>query len=115
MVMVFYATFNNISVILWRSVLLVEESGVSKENDWPLASHWQTLLHNVVSSTLPWAGFKLTTLVVMGTDCMGSYNSNYYTIMTDKENWQILDSWIFPDFIIHTEFAFSTLVLAVVL
>jgi len=38
--MVFYATFNNISVISWRSVLLVEETG---ENHWPVASHWQTL------------------------------------------------------------------------
>ena len=29
--MVFNATFNNISVILWRSVLLVEETGVPGE------------------------------------------------------------------------------------
>jgi hypothetical protein len=34
--------------ISWRSVLLVEETG---ENDQPVASHWQTLSHNVVSST----------------------------------------------------------------
>jgi uncharacterized DUF497 family protein len=32
MVMVFNATFNNISVISWRSVLLMEETGVSREN-----------------------------------------------------------------------------------
>jgi hypothetical protein len=31
-VMVLNATFNNISVISWRSVLLVEESGVPGEN-----------------------------------------------------------------------------------
>ena len=30
--MVFKATFNNISVISWRSVLLVEETRVSREN-----------------------------------------------------------------------------------
>jgi hypothetical protein len=30
-VMVFNATFNNISVILWRSVLLVEETGMYKK------------------------------------------------------------------------------------
>jgi hypothetical protein len=30
--MVFKATFNNISVILWQSVLLVEETGVLGEN-----------------------------------------------------------------------------------
>jgi hypothetical protein len=39
--MVFNATYNNISDISWRSVLLVEEIGVSEE----------TLSHNVVSST----------------------------------------------------------------
>ena len=30
--MVFNATFNNISVISWQSVLLVEETGVLEEN-----------------------------------------------------------------------------------
>jgi len=30
-VMMFNATFNNISVILWRSALLVEETGVPGE------------------------------------------------------------------------------------
>ena len=49
--MVFNATFNTISVILWRSVLLVEETGVSRENHRPVASHSQTVSHNVVSST----------------------------------------------------------------
>ena len=46
--MVFNATFNNISVISLRSVLLIEETG---ENHWPVTNHWQTLSHNVVSST----------------------------------------------------------------
>jgi hypothetical protein len=32
MLMVFNATFNNISVISWRSVLLMEETGVPREN-----------------------------------------------------------------------------------
>ena len=48
-VMVFKATFNNISVISWWSVLLVEETRVPGGNHWP--SHWQTLSQNVVSST----------------------------------------------------------------
>jgi len=39
MVMVFNATFNNISVILWQSVLLVEENGIPGENHLPTASH----------------------------------------------------------------------------
>ena len=38
-IMVCNATFNNISVISWRSVLLVEETGVPRENNLPVASH----------------------------------------------------------------------------
>jgi hypothetical protein len=38
-------TFNNISVILWRSVFLVGGNG---EKPRPVASHWQILLPNVV-------------------------------------------------------------------
>jgi hypothetical protein len=49
--MVFNATFSNISVISWLSVLLVEEIGVPKENHWPAVSHWQTLSHNVIFNT----------------------------------------------------------------
>ena len=49
--MVFNATLNNISVISWRSVLLVEETEVLEENLLPVASHRQTLSHNVVSCT----------------------------------------------------------------
>ena len=41
----FNTTFHNVSVILWRSVLLVKETG---ENHRPVTSHWQTLSHNVV-------------------------------------------------------------------
>jgi hypothetical protein len=37
--MVINATFNYISVILWRSVLFVEETGVSGENHQPVTSY----------------------------------------------------------------------------
>ena len=47
--MVFHATFNSIS---WRSFVLVEETGVPGENHRPVASHWPTLSHEGVSSTL---------------------------------------------------------------
>jgi hypothetical protein len=30
---------------------LVEENGVCRENHWSAASHWQTVSHNVISST----------------------------------------------------------------
>jgi len=49
--MVFNATVNNISVMSWRSVSLMEETKVSWENHWPVASHWQTLSHDVVLGT----------------------------------------------------------------
>jgi hypothetical protein len=49
--MVFKTTFNNILVISWWSVLLVEETGVLREHHRPVTSHWQTLSHNVVSIT----------------------------------------------------------------
>jgi hypothetical protein len=35
-----------------------------------------------IEYTLPWAGFKLITLVIIGTDCTGSCKSNYHTITT---------------------------------
>jgi hypothetical protein len=38
-VCVFNATFNNISVISWPSVLLVEETGEPGKNHRPVASH----------------------------------------------------------------------------
>ena len=47
--MLLNTTFNNIS---WWSVLLVEETGWPRENPRPLASHWQTLSHNVLHLTL---------------------------------------------------------------
>ena len=62
--MVFNATFNNISVISWQLVLLVEETGVPGENHRPIASHLQNLSHNV---HLVRAGFELTT------SCCSSY------------------------------------------
>ena len=40
----FIATFNNILVISWRWPLLVEETGVPRENHWHDASHWQTIV-----------------------------------------------------------------------
>jgi hypothetical protein len=83
-------------------VLLVEETGVPRENHWPAVSHWQTLSHNVVSSTPRLSGFEITILVVMCTDCIGSYKSNYHTITTalifnntynffkkERKNWVI--------------------------
>ena len=57
-VMVLNTTFNKISVILWRPVLLVEATRVPGENHWPVTCHWQTLSHNVVWSTPHLSGIQ---------------------------------------------------------
>jgi len=44
-------SFKNISIISRWPVLLMEETGVLRENHRPAASHCQTLSHNVVSSS----------------------------------------------------------------
>jgi ribonuclease HIII len=74
--MVFNATFNNISVISWRSVLCVEETKVPEEN---LSQVTDKSYHiGCIKYTSPWAEFELTTLVVIGTDCTGSCKFNYH-------------------------------------
>ena len=72
---VFNATFNNISVISRRSVLLVEETGRPGEKPQVTDKHYHIMLY-----TSPWAGVKPTTSVLIGTDCIGRCKSNYCTI-----------------------------------
>jgi hypothetical protein len=48
--MVFNATLNNISVISWRSVLLIEETGVPGENTYLSQVTDKLLSYNVVSN-----------------------------------------------------------------
>jgi hypothetical protein len=75
--MVFNTTFNNISVISWRSVLLGEETtDLSQVTD---------KLYHILLYTSPWSRFELTTSMVIGTDCIGNYKSNYHTITTTTE------------------------------
>jgi hypothetical protein len=50
--MVCNATFNNISVISWRSVLLVEETGLPGKNLRPAVSYWQFLSHCIEYNSL---------------------------------------------------------------
>jgi len=80
--MVFNATFNNISVISWQLVLLVEKTWVSRENNRPVASHWQTLSQNVVSSTPRQSGVQTHNVSGDRHWLHSCYKSNYHTIMT---------------------------------
>ena len=52
---------------------MVEENGVPWENHRTVTSDWQILSHNIASGTPCLSGFEFTTLVVIGTDCIGSY------------------------------------------
>ena len=67
-----------ISVISWRSVLLVEETGGPRENQRPFASHWQTLPHNTIHLAL--IEIRTHNISGDGTDCIDSCKSNYNTI-----------------------------------
>jgi len=73
---VFNVTFNNISGISWRSVLLVEKTtDLSPVTD----KLYHIRLYRVLWT---WTGFERTTLVVIGTDCRGSCKYNYHMITT---------------------------------
>jgi hypothetical protein len=98
-VTVINTTFNNISIISCRSVLLVEETWVPRENHRPVANHWQALSHNVVEYTSPWVEFELTPIVVIGTEIYNNtdlvflcqtadyyYPNNYYIGTVHHEN-----------------------------
>jgi hypothetical protein len=73
---------STISVISWRSVLLVEETRVPGENHRHVVCYWQTFItQGFIEYISPWSwtGFELTTLVVICTDFIGSCKSNYHT------------------------------------
>jgi hypothetical protein len=61
--MMFNATFNNISVISWRSVVLVEETGVPRKNN--RKSLTCLISYCCIEYTSSLAGFKLTTLALI--------------------------------------------------
>jgi hypothetical protein len=60
--------YHNISIISWRSVLLVEETD----------KHYHIMLY-----TSPWSRFELTTSVVIGTDCI---QLSYYDFVLNRQN-----------------------------
>ena len=66
--MVFNATFNNISAISWQYVLLVEETGVPRENQTCRKQLTNFIPKSCFEYTSQYAGFELTSLMMLGTD-----------------------------------------------
>ena len=88
--MVFNATFNNISAILWRAVFLLEVTGGPTEKHRPAASHWQTLSHNVVFLAVSDSRIHNTSNVRHRLH-IGNCKSNYHTITAAKDPYLYIE------------------------
>jgi hypothetical protein len=75
--MVFNVTFNNISVISWWSVLLVEETWVPRENHQPAASHflWSPTLWNISN------GDQVSLLLIKGGITLIDLTDMYHSVI----------------------------------
>jgi hypothetical protein len=82
-VMIFNATFNNISgyrggqFYWWMYQVITTDSDLSQVTD-----KLDHIMLYFIEYTSSWTEFELKTLVMIDTDCIGSCKSNYHTITT---------------------------------
>jgi hypothetical protein len=74
--MVFNATFNNISVISWLSVVLVEKTGVFGDNVTCHKSKMKCIKTNLIKSFLGIGGLSRFYLYCLGSDILCSCFQN---------------------------------------
>ena len=75
------AKFNNISVLSWRSVLLVEETGIPGENHRHVAIHWQNFITRYYTPRPGWDSNSEH-------QCIGRCTFNFHTI-TITTSWMV--------------------------
>ena len=97
--MVFNATLNNISVISWLSVLLVEKTGLPGENHRTSPSLWKTYLINRQDKIYQWK----TRVKIFPTPFLNKsslYQIKYWVFFQVKSSYVICFLFLFLFFLI---------------
>jgi hypothetical protein len=96
-VMVFSATFNNISVINIVAVSFIGGGNRSARRKPPTRRKSLTIfiIYCCIEYTSPSTGFELTTIVVIGTDFTVSCKSNYHTITSRHDDLLVFTKFMY--------------------